>query len=84
MMVRTTTSSVSNSTEKENLAVHVELESHRYTILENRISAVEKEVDEIKSSAAASRAFIIKAISIATTVISFTLSLTIVILDKLK
>ena len=82
MIIRTTQHKLDNI-EKENLEAHVELCAQRYSTLENRLKIVENKIDTLATGAEQSRELIIKAIGIATAVLSFIASLTVVILDKL-
>lgn len=82
MIVNKMTSS--ENIEHENLATHVELCAHRISNIDKHISDIEKRQDKLDSAIATSKFLIIKAIGVATAVLSSTVSLTIVILDKLK
>ena len=70
--------------ERENLATHVELCAQRISNIDNRITELEKKQDKMDSAIATSKLLLIKAIGVATAVLSSTVSLTIIILDRLK
>lgn len=82
-MIINQTSSPENI-ERENLATHVELCAQRISNINKRISDIERQQEKLDSAIAASKLLIIKAIGAATAVLSATVSLTIIILDRLN
>lgn len=82
-MIINQTSSPENI-ERENLATHVELCAHRISNIDKRISDIEKRQEKMETATATSKLLIIKAIGVATAVLSSTVSLTIIILDRLN
>jgi hypothetical protein len=77
-------SSSPENIERENLATHVELCAHRISNIDKRISEIEKQQDKSDSATATSRLLLLKVIGVAAAVLSLTVSLTIIILDRLK
>lgn len=51
--------------EETSLAAHVALASHRYRVLENRVSAIEQELKAIDNQVASNRKFFLKLIGTA-------------------
>ena len=82
-MIINQTSSPENI-ERENLATHVELCAQRISNIDKRISDIEKRQEKFDAAMATSKLLMIKAIGVATAVLSSTVSLTIIILDRLK
>lgn len=70
--------------ERENLATHVELCAQRTLNIDKRISEIENKQEKLDSAIAASKFLILKTIGVATAVLSSTVSLTIIILDRLN
>ena len=70
--------------EKENLEAHVELCAERYAVLEKRITALEDEVGNLRTSAEAARSSLWKAIGVSTGIISAMVSITLIILERLN
>ena len=81
MIIKTTSSS--ENIEHDNLATHVELCSQRNEIINKNISALETRQDKLETAMATSKFLILKAIGVATAVLSSAVSLTVIILDRL-
>ena len=81
MMVQTIKSS--DNIEKDSLAVHVEMCAHRHAVLETKITALEKKVEDIEARANESRKAIFETVAKAAAIISIVVSVTLVVLDKL-
>jgi len=70
--------------EKQNLEAHVELCVQRYTVLERRLTTIEKKVDDLQSIVEKSHASTVKVlIGTAGTVVAGVLSTLVLILMKL-
>lgn len=82
-MIINQTSSPENI-ERENLATHVELCAYRISNIDKRISEIENQQEKLHSAIATSKFLILKTIGVATAVLSSTVSLTIIILDRLN
>lgn len=82
MMIQTVKSS--DNIEKDSLAVHVEMCAHRYAVLETRVTALEKKIDDIKNKADESRKAVLETVAKAAAIISIVVSITLVLLDKFK
>jgi hypothetical protein len=70
--------------ERENLAAHVELCAQRMFNIDKHISEIERKQEKLDAAIATSKFLIVKAIGVATAVLSATVSLTIIILDRLQ
>jgi hypothetical protein len=81
MIIKTTSSS--ENIEHDNLATHVELCSQRNDIINKNISALETRQDKLETALASSKFLMLKAIGVATAVLSSAVSLTVIILDRL-
>lgn len=82
-MLITKTSSPENI-EHENLAAHVELCAHRNSVFDKRLSEIQSRQDKLDTAIATSKFLIIKAIGVAMAVLTGTVSLTVIILDRLQ
>lgn len=76
--------SSSENIERENLATHVELCVHRIGSINKRIDLLHLRQDTFDTSLAALKLFIIKTVGVATTVLTTTVTLTVIILDRLQ
>lgn len=76
--------SSSEHIEHESLAAHVELCAHRIDSINKRINDIERRQDKFDISLASLKYFIIKCIGVATALIASTVSLTVIILDRLQ
>lgn len=81
-MIVTKTTSPENI-ERESLATHVELCNQRILSTDKRITNIEIRQDKFETAIATSRALIIKAIGVATAVLTSSISLVVIILDRL-
>lgn len=70
--------------ERENLATHVELCAQRIDSLNKRIDLLHERQNIIETSIASLKLFIIKIVSLATAVLTTTMSFTVFILDRLQ
>jgi len=77
------TTKKSDDIEKDNLEAHVEICGHRYRAIERRLAQAEAEIDELNRMRSQSREQTIKAIGVATAVMSLTVSLTMIFLDRI-
>ena len=57
--------------------------AHRHKVLEDRLTLAEEEIAKVEATAVNFRGFVVKAIGVATGALSFVVTLTLVILDKL-
>lgn len=74
----------SENVERENLAAHVELCAHRIDSINKRIDLIHERQNKIETSIASLKLFIIKIVSLATAVLTTTMSFTVFILDRLQ
>lgn len=70
--------------ERENLATHVELCAYRIDSINKRINLIHERQDKFDTSLASLKLFIIKTVGVATTVLTTTVTLTVIILDRLQ
>jgi len=70
--------------ERENLATHVELCAHRIDSIHKRIDSIEDQQNKFDQSMVSLKFFIVKTVGLATTVLTATVSLTVIILDRLQ
>lgn len=70
--------------ERENLATHVELCAHRIDSMNKRIDFILERQNKFDTSLAALKLFIVKTVGVATTVLTTTVTLTVIILDRLQ
>ena len=76
--------SSSENIEHESLATHVELCAHRIDSINKRIDDIERRQDKIDLALTSLKYFIIKSVSVATALIASTVSLTVIVLDRLQ
>jgi hypothetical protein len=74
----------SENIERENLATHVELCVYRVDALNKRIDLLHERQKQFDTSLASFKLFIIKIVSLATAVLTTTMSITMFILDRLQ
>jgi hypothetical protein len=82
-MIRTTTSEKTGDVEKDSLEAHVEICRHRYDVINDKITSIEKRLDAIELHSDNHKNLIVKSISGAAAVISMIVSATIFFMDKL-
>jgi peptidoglycan hydrolase CwlO-like protein len=82
MIIRTVTSS--DNIEKENLSAHVELCNHRYSTIEKSLAELTQEQNDLEAKISSLKYLMLKAIGIATAVLTSSVSIIIIILDRLK
>jgi hypothetical protein len=70
--------------ERESLATHVELCAHRIDSISKRIDLINQRQDKSDTSIATLKMFIVKIVSVATAVLTTTVTLTVIILDRLQ
>lgn len=78
------TKTSSESIEHESLPAHVELCSHRIDAINKKIIELENSQTKLDVSISALRFLVIKSIGVATAIITSSMSLTVIILDRLK
>lgn len=70
--------------ERENLSTHVELCAIRIETINKRIDFIHERQNKFDTSLAALKLFIIKTVGVATAVLTTTVTLTVIILDRLQ
>lgn len=78
------TKTSSDNIEHDSLPTHVELTAQRIASIHSRISDIEVKQDKLENSMSMLKALVIKSIGVATAVITSTVSLTVIILDRLQ
>lgn len=78
------TKTSSDNIEYDSLPMHVELCSHRINAINKRITELENSQSKLDATISSLRFLVIKSIGVATAVVTTAMSLTIIILDRLK
>jgi len=74
----------SDNIEKESLAAHVELCSQRYSTLEKKLEELESDLHTLNKTIAFSKTTMLKAISVGVVVLTSSISVLIIILDRIQ
>jgi hypothetical protein len=77
-------SSSSEHIERENLATHVELCAHRINSINRRIEELHERQDKFDEMLNSLKFLIVKSVGVATALLTSTVTLTVIILDRLQ
>jgi hypothetical protein len=78
------TKTSSDNIEHESLPTHVELSAQRMASIHSRMSEIEVKQDKLEMAMTTLKFLVIKSIGVATAVLTSAVSLTVIILDRLR